>query len=251
MKNEKTILWIMITGISCIVITPFLFTHFGSGIDFTSSNTNNIGGTVGGITAPFTGILGSILIYFALKEQVTANKLIQKQLDEQKLSDEESKVVTYLKQQLDIIIKDIEKFYHSEKTTNTISGVKTDNERIRCGSDAIYKYLTIYVVLNTHHNDSNYEEDIYQLKQLENLICFIDDFVKLTLTENISEKDKTLLLTALKYSYTTNIKLHFDYLEQHKSSNLGKCNKCEKYHFGIPDKLYEIIYSINRGLQLH
>lgn len=81
MKNEKTILWIMITGISCIVITPFLFTHFGSGIDFTSSNTNNIGGTVGGITAPFTGILGSILIYFALKEQVTANKLIQKQLD--------------------------------------------------------------------------------------------------------------------------------------------------------------------------
>jgi hypothetical protein len=230
MKNEKTILWIMITGISCIVITPFLFTHFGSGIDFTSSNTNNIGGTVGGITAPFTGILGSILVYFALKEQVTANKLIQKQLD--------------------IIIKDIEKFYHSEKTTKTISGVKTDNERIRSGSDAIYKYLTIYVVLNTHHNDSNYEEDIYQLKQLENLICFIDDFVKLTLTENISEKDKTLLLTALKYSYTTNIKLHFDYLEQHKSSNLGKCNKCEKYHFGIPDKLYEIIYSINKGLQL-
>ena len=250
MKNEKAILCIMVTGILCIIITPFLFTHFGSGIDFTTSYTNNIGGTIGGITAPFTGILGSILVYFALKEQVTANKLIQKQLDEQKLSDEESKVVTYLKQQLEIIIKDIENFSHKEKSSKTIDGVKTDFEKIKTGSDAIYKYLAMYVVLNTHHNDRNYEEDIYQLQQLENLIRFINDFVKSTLTENISEKDKKLLLTILTYTYTTNIKIHFDYLEQHKSSNLRKCQKCEKFHFGIPNKLYELIYSINRDLQL-
>lgn len=248
MKNQKTVLYIMIIGIICILLTPYLFTKFGLGVDLTSSNSNNIGGTIGGITAPFTGILGSLLVYFALREQVLANILIQKQLDEQKQSDDESKVVTYLKQQLDIIIKDIGNFYYLEKTPKKINGVKTESETIKKGSDAIYKYLAMYVSLNTHHNDENYSEDIYQLQQLENLITFIDDFVKATLTEKISKKDKTLLLAVIKYSYNTNIKLHFDYMVEHKSSNLKKCTVCQKYHFGIPDKLYEIIFSINNNL---
>lgn len=248
MKNQKIVLYTMIIGIICIIVTPYLFTRFVGLIDFTSSNTNNIGGTIGGITAPFTGILGSLLVYFALKEQVLANKLIQKQLDEQKQNDEESKVVMYLRQQLEIIIKDIENFEHREKTKITVNGVKSDIERVKTGSDAIFKYLAMYVRLNTHHNGTNYSDEIYQFLQLENLILFIDDFVKSTLSENISTKDKTLLLAILKYTYSTNIKLHFDALIAHKSSNLDKCIICQKHHFGIPDNLYDITDSINNNL---
>lgn len=240
----------MIAGFFCIGITPFLFTHFAIGIDFASSNSNNIGATIGGITTPFTGLLGSILIYFALKEQVKANTLIQEQLDSKKATDEESKVVTYLKQKFEMIKSDIENIQYIEKITKTAAGVKTDIVRVKIGSDAIYKYLAIYVAVNKNHSNTDIAEDIHQLIQLENLLVFIDEFVKLTFTEQISLKDKTLLLTNLKYLYIRNIKLHFDYLEQHKSSNLKKCDVCQLYHFGIPDKLFDITYSINRGLQL-
>ena len=185
-----------------------------------------------------------------MKEQVKANTLIQEQLDGQKASDEESKVVTYLKQQFEMIKSDIETIQYIEKVTKTVAGVKTDIERVKIGSDAIYKYLAIYVTVNKNHTDTDLAEDIHQLIQLENLLAFIDEFVKLTMTEKISVKDKTLLLANLKYLYVKNIKLHFDYLEQHKSSNLKKCDVCHLHHFGIPDKLFDIIYSINRGLQL-
>lgn len=251
MKNEKSILWIMITGIFCILITPFLFTQFGIGLDFTSANTNNIGGTIGGITAPFTGILGSLLVYFALKEQVLANKLIQKQLDEQKQSDEESKVVTYLNQQLDIIIRDIEGFsyFHTEK--QVVKDDEIEITRIITGSSAIDKYLVLCTLNPRKHGAPNILEDVYQLGQLKNLINLINEFIISTLSENISEKDRTYLLSLIKYLYTTKIKLHFDFYELNfKGDNLSQCEICQQYHEGIPVELYDVIDSINKNLKL-
>ena len=245
MKNIK---FILIFGIILILISPIIFTQISSFIDFTKAETNNIGGTIGGITAPFASLLGSILVYYALKTQIDANALIQEQLKEQKETEFESKVITYLKQQLEIIRNDIERFHYIEKTKKNVGNEKIDIEIVKTGSDAIYKYLKIYVVVKSHHNSEDLESDVYQLKQLKNLIFFIDDFIKSVISENIPEKDKTLLTANIKYLYESKIKLHFDYLEEHKSSNLQKCELCGNYHQGIPDEIYEIIYSINNNL---
>lgn len=250
MKNEKTILRIMFAGILLIVMTPFLFTHFGFGVDFTSSNTNNIGGTIGGITAPFTGTLGSILVYFALKEQVTANKLIQKQLDEQKQSDEESKVVTYLKHQLETIIKDIEEFSLSYERNKQVGNGKTEKTSgLITGSEAIFKYLSGYLQADTHH-DLDYSNRFYQVKNIKYYISLINELVTSINSENIPAKDKSFLTSAIKYHYITKVKPQFDKFESNKTSNTEECKKCGIKHFGIPDELFDIIYSINRGLQL-
>jgi len=42
------------------------------------SNTGQIGDTIGGITAPFIGILGAILIFYSFMAQVYANKIMMK-----------------------------------------------------------------------------------------------------------------------------------------------------------------------------
>jgi hypothetical protein len=41
-----------------------------------------VGDTIGGITSPVSQLLGSILIYLALKAQLDANKIIQNQVNE-------------------------------------------------------------------------------------------------------------------------------------------------------------------------
>jgi hypothetical protein len=251
MKTQKTVLYIMIIGIICIIVTPYLFTRFGWGIDLTSTNTNNIGGTIGGITAPFTGVLGSLLVYFALKEQVLANKLIQKQLDEQKQSDEESKVVTYLKQQLDIIIRDIEGFSYLHTEKQAVKDGEIEVTRVISGSSAIDKYLVLCTLNPRKHGAPNILEDVYQLGQLKNLISFINEFTSSTLTEDISEKDRAYLLSLIKYLYTTKIKLHFDFYELNfKADNLSQCEICQEYHKGIPVELYDVVDSINKNLNL-
>jgi hypothetical protein len=249
MKNEKTILWIMITGIFCIVITPFLFTHFGSGIDFTSSNTNNIGGTIGGITAPFTGILGSILVYFALKEQVTANKLIQRQLDEQKSSELENKVVTYLKQQLETIITDLEQFQLEQVTRKRVNNEPVEIHKTVKGTAAIHQLLEGYLQEGRSH-DFNYTKEFRQAANLNYYLSLIDELVKSIRFEIIPTKDREYLLSAIKYHYVTKVKPIFEKFEENKNSNTEACRDCGLKHHGIPDELFEITSSINRELNL-
>lgn len=248
MKNEKTVLWIMFAGILLIVMTPFLFTHFGFGVDFTSSNTNNIGGTIGGITAPFTGILGSILVYFALKEQVLANKLIQKQLDEQKVTDEESKVVSYLKKQLEIINADINAIHFIFPPAKTNEG-QTFQGNALTGSDAIRKYLAILKTAN-RNCDSTLFAEYYQIDSIKHLLILIDNFVNATIIESISEKDKRYLTNEIKYHYISKIKIQFDLFEDYKGSKLAQCRVCNNYHQGIPNEFFDLVHSINSNLNL-
>lgn len=60
-----------------IVVLPYILAHvFG----FSLNETSQVGGTVGGITAPFIGILGSVLVFFTLRAQINANAQVQRQL---------------------------------------------------------------------------------------------------------------------------------------------------------------------------
>jgi hypothetical protein len=247
MKNEKNVLWIMTVGILCIAITPYLFTHLEFGIDFTSENTNNIGGTIGGITAPFTGLLGSFLVYYALLEQVKANKLIQKQLDEQKVSDEESKVVGYLKKQLEIINSDIIAIHFNFPPAKT-NEVQTFQGNSLTGSDAIRKYL--YILKSANRNcDSVLFAEYYQIDSIKHLLKLIDNFVKAVKIETISEKDKRYLKNEIKYHYISKIKIQFDLFEDNKSSKLAQCTVCNQNHQGIPDEFFDLVHSINTNLK--
>ena len=73
---------LMLGGGCLILVAPFLLTRDWSGIAFTE--TGDIGDTIGGITSPIVGLLGAILVYYALLEQIEANRLINEQFNEQK-----------------------------------------------------------------------------------------------------------------------------------------------------------------------
>lgn len=77
-KKERNIIGIV--GV-LIVVMPFVFTRIGY-ITF-DADTGVIGDTIGGITAPFLGFFGSVLVYLALKAQIDANDEIKKQFEKQ------------------------------------------------------------------------------------------------------------------------------------------------------------------------
>lgn len=74
---------IILFGTFAILIFPYLLTRSSFFPSFTDK-TGVVGDTIGGITAPIVGLVGAILVYYALKEQVKANDLIIKQFNEQK-----------------------------------------------------------------------------------------------------------------------------------------------------------------------
>jgi hypothetical protein len=174
--------------------------------DFTI--TGNIGDTIGGITAPVVGLLGTILVYFALLAQIDANKQIQFQIALQQKSDYENKVVAYLNSQLEIIRFDINdyKFIESTKTNPLIAVYE--------GSEAIYRYLKLYKKYQEKGDDELFI-DVYPLEQLRLLLEHIDNFLLSIETENLSEEDKKYLVRNISYQYKSKIKLHLDYFNDY------------------------------------
>ncbi len=103
MKKLATIT--LILGILLTVLFPFIFTAFSIGIDFT--NTGEIGDTIGGITAPIIGLVGSILVYLALQSQIEANENLNKQFKLQKTQDFNNRKYRNLITQFEIVREEL------------------------------------------------------------------------------------------------------------------------------------------------
>lgn len=99
----------LIIGIVLMLFLPWLLTHFSSFISF-DVTTGPIGDTIGGITAPISGLLGAYLVFLALKAQVKANDKIQDQIKSQEEREERNQIQVFLDGIINLIKGEIEKF---------------------------------------------------------------------------------------------------------------------------------------------
>jgi len=83
--RQKNIMLFLVLGLFLIVFTPYLLTRSTIFESLNFTETGQIGDTIGGITSPFMNLVGSILVFLALKEQIEANKISQKENLHQKI----------------------------------------------------------------------------------------------------------------------------------------------------------------------
>lgn len=94
-KTDNRAVIILIIGLISL-LTPWLFTAFEAPVeDLDFSKTGQIGDTIGGITAPFLSLVGSVLVFLSFRAQIEMNKVqfsaIQKQFEKiDKEEDEKS-----------------------------------------------------------------------------------------------------------------------------------------------------------------
>lgn len=96
-------------------------------------NTGQIGDTIGGVTAPIASLIDSLLVYYALKAQIEANKLIQDQFNYQKTEEEYRKTSLFISEQLLLLRTDIDSFHFTLQPGK--GQEKTPLPYIRCGSN--------------------------------------------------------------------------------------------------------------------
>lgn len=78
-KKVKIALTYILVSILLTITLPFLLSKFPSRFGLASS-PGEIGDTIGGITSPIIGILGALLIYITLNEQIEANKILNRKI---------------------------------------------------------------------------------------------------------------------------------------------------------------------------
>jgi hypothetical protein len=235
-KHLNKVFYLLLFGILLVLIAPYFFTRSWSGVSF--RDTGTIGDTIGGITAPITSLLGSILVYFALKAQIDANRLIQNQFDQQKLDDTERKKISYIGEQVKLVRNELNEFTFSYKDGNYKFNYT--------GSDAIFEYL------KKIKHSGNHNEDVFttnpKLVELYNILQIFDKLITLINGEAIPLQDKVYFISILEYQMNSKIKTSFVALSKFKMANQEACTNCGKKHTGIPDELFDMVDSITSKL---
>lgn len=88
MKNslDKNAKWLLLFGILLTFLFPLLLPLLNkTGI----GNFGVVGDAIGGITNPISQLIGSILLYLALKAQLSANGIVQNQIEKDNIKEEQ------------------------------------------------------------------------------------------------------------------------------------------------------------------
>lgn len=243
-NTEKTARTILIIGIALIVIAPYIFTRTNGVIIF--ENTGEIGDTIGGITAPITGILGAILVYLALFAQIKANELVYEQFQEQKREGEYQKSQIYISNQVDYLRQELNDIlYNAERS----QGGKKWQVDLK-GTSAINETLLICSKVNQNHFDKDIFIEIPNLTKIKLLLEKCESIMDLIQNMKFVESDKNYLSDSIRFLYLLKLK---PYLLLHENKRMGKtenCKHCGKNHDGIPEDIYKIYDRINKKFNI-
>lgn len=240
-KNEC--LLIIFFGI-LILITPYLITRNLGLVSF--ADTGEIGDTIGGITAPFLGFFGSVLVYLALKAQIDANEQVRLQFEKQENEVLITNRIEFLKTKVFILREEINSFYFSYMDDTQKGNPQKFNYQ---GSQAIHKLL-----INSKNNyygkkiKTPYEQEP-KLLELKSLLNYFKETVSEVLNDtDVSQNVKVEFLNILSFLFDSKIKGYFKVLEEFKSQHDSACpENCGHFH-GIPSDLFEFAQDVENLL---
>lgn len=234
MKNTTVALIIFIAGIIIVCFAPYVFTRSGP-ISF--EETGTIGDTIGGITAPITSLLGSFLVYFALRAQIDANKLIQDQIKDQKTEEINRKRIQSITDQIAMVKFDLNDFTYSHVQTVVeyeTWGIKSQRTVITPlkGSEGINHLAGQIMAGRIVDNSDPKEMELYHLIET---IKFIFNKIE---KSDVPLEDKMLFKSQLTYLFNSKIKPAFMSTE----------DRFPKSNVGLHKRLFELVLQLGSHL---
>ncbi len=156
-KPLKNAGWFILLGFVFTLGTPWLLTIPSLFPSLNFSSTGSIGDTIGGITSPVIGLLGAILLFLALKAQVKANSLIQRQLNHQSETNQLYQFYNHLKENIDNFTFErtkhvsVNTFPKTNENPHGLGEIE-DKEQLK-GTIAIYEFFGDLICHQTDRSD--------------------------------------------------------------------------------------------------
>lgn len=231
LKYGNILLWI---GIPLTLLAPFLLIWILKAEKF--SDTGTIGDTIGGLTAPFINIIGAVLVFLALKAQIEANLIIQKQIksqeDEKRLEQESSQ----LNKLYENFKSSIDNFTY--KTLDTWELRNQENIELK-GSEAFYQLFQDFYC-DAQHLDDDSLKDNPKITEVISILEICNTLLDKIEHSKVTDKEVLNLLTLHQFIYRIFPKLSSEYPN---NLELHFCESCNKDH-GLPNRIVKLIKSI-------
>ena len=206
---------------------PLLLTRDWSGISF--MKTGPIGDTIGGITAPISGLLGAYLVFLALKAQVKANEIIQDQIRVQKSDELLMEIYKHLKERID-------DFNYEIKYRRKINGKEVESRIIQHrGSTGIVKFLEDKTSLS--RRGKPFIQASPELSTILSVLYILNQLLNKIKAYKNQKYDTELIVLLVSFLYSHQI---WDNIEETSIDILQSPGKTDSYLVGIHKEMKDI-----------
>jgi len=228
--------WTLIIGVVLTLFLPFSI-HLFNLDEIRKYGT--VGDTIGGITSPISQLIGSILIYLALKAQLDANKIIQNQVNE----DNKKSIVRHDLEQ----IHELYSFFQNNIKSFSYERELDKSKNILFGKRAIKLFFEDLEEMNVNiHSD----DDILKIDGVREILSIINS-AKLILQKNknsnLPNEDKDFYNTLIYHELVFSI-FPAKEIEKEDPLELKKCTVCEIYHGNYPPLIFHKIQELKNYL---
>ncbi len=193
--------WFLAFGIALVVASPFFMLQPIAVKLF--SGKGDIGNAIGGITAPFVGFIGAILVYLSFEQQIEANQIQREALRNQVFQEQVRNEYDTLEKHL----AEIKDEFYNLRYRRGITG----QDALEAYSDDIKKYgYTIYPDTLEFEYGVRY------------LMLLVNAFEEQLETSIIRGEQKNYLAKKFLYFYEAKIKLQLELINRHGEDSGGK-----------------------------
>ena len=230
-----------------IFIIPLLVTKC-SIVSLEVEKPNEIGDTIGGILSPFIGLISAFLVYLTFREQIKANRIIQKQFDELQIEKLELVEFKFVKSEIKYLINELKNYeFNGFKGYLALHEVY---EHLKKGENLNYsdcRDIIVYPLkfsLSINHA-LNKISNKHLLRQIELLLNEADMFFSQEIVViNIEETDSEDLLEILRFNLM--FKYSFQNLKlKNINSENGDFGTANRYLITLDNLLVELNNRLN------
>lgn len=231
MKNslDKNAKWLLLFGILLTFLFPLLLPLLNkTGI----GNFGVVGDAIGGITNPISQLIGSILLYLALKAQLSANGIVQNQIEKDNIKEEQQHNTEQIRTFYSFFQETIKNFSYEFSDAN--------GKQLLHGKRAIKCFLNDLEQMKV---DIHNTDDVLMYDGVRELLSILKSAEELfNRIDTISSKSQHILFyrTLLQHELLFNI---FPYQDLDDDINIktGKCTICGDAHSYYPPIIFDKI----------
>lgn len=231
MKNslDKNAKWLLLFGILLTFLFPLLLPLLNkTGI----GNFGVVGDAIGGITNPISQLIGSILLYLALKAQLSANGIVQNQIEKDNIKEEQQHNTEQIRAFYSFFQETIKNFSYEFSDAN--------GKQLLYGKRAIKCFLNDLEQMKV---DIHNTDDVLMYDGVRELLSILKSAEELfNRIDTISSKSQHILFyrNLLQHELLFNI---FPYQDLDDDINIKtrKCTICADAHSYYPPIIFDKI----------
>lgn len=240
-SGNSVALWvILIGGLFCLLIpllAPILPIHY-------LKEYGNLGDAIGGISNPFAQILGSTLIFLALKAQIDANSILHEQIEKENKKEQLRHELGQLHELYMFVERNIKNFTYDQ--TKVIDGKSQmillySRRAIKCFIEDLEK-----LEIDIHNNSDVLMFD--GVKEIMSILNSVELFFSKVENSKTEEHHKNFYKTLMQHELLFSI---FPYQEldnmAHLKNESTPCPDCGEYHANYPPLIYDRLQDIKKS----